>query len=473
MAVCPAVAFATVAGVFQFVTGDVQVVAEGGAAKPARKGTPLSVGESVQSDKTGTAQIKMGDGAIIVVQPGTRVTVADFHYEGREDGTERVRYRLDHGGFRAITGAIGHTHKDNYLIETPIAQMGVRGTDHESYYFETPQPLNGGMAQAGVYNKVNVGLVFIRTEAGEVVIAPNQVGYAASSRDVPSLLSGIPGFFNRSVGPQSRPLRPSEAGSVVSELVRPKVTQDVVTTDGISLTTGPLSAGGMGGSGGSTGGGSGGSTGGGSSPGTGGVVGFDPATGAATIRSGVNLAIVPNGATLANSGGDAAWGVDWGTWMGGLATVDGQKTNGGTHFMNSSQLTSAAQLAAMPATTVTATYNYGGGPAPTNQLGAQGTINSLSAGVNFSTQQITSYNVNATVGSANWNASGSGSFAQFSGGSGISLNGSCAGCTAAPSDPAKGTAHGLFVGPAAEKMITSFGLKAANQSVSGAALLGR
>jgi hypothetical protein len=478
MAVCPAIAFATVAGVFQFVTGSVQVVAEGGAAKPARKGTPLSVGETVLSEKTGTAQIKMADGAIIVVQPETRVTVADFHYEGREDGSERVRYRLEHGGFRAITGAIGRSHKDKYLIETPIAQMGVRGTDHESYYFETPQPSNGGMARAGVYNKVNVGLVFIRTEAGEVVIAPNQVGFAASPQDVPSLLGAIPGFFNRSVGPQSRPQRPSEPGSVISELVRPKVTQDVVTTSGVSLTVGTVSAGGNGGSAGSGGGGSGGSgsggSSGGSSPGTGSVVGFDPGGGASAVRSGVNLTIAPNGATLANTGGDAAWGVDWGTWMGGLATVGGQATNGGTHFMNSSQLTSAAQLAAMPSMMVTATYNYAGGPAPTDQAGLQGKINSLGVGVNFSTQQITSYNLNATVGGATWvTTNGSGTFAQFGGASGIAIGGKCSGCAGGGSPTASGTASGLFVGPAAEKMITSFGLKASSQTISGAGLLAR
>jgi hypothetical protein len=209
-------------------------------------------------------------------------------------------------------------------------------------------------------------------------------------------------------------------------------------------------------------------------PGTGSVVGFDPGGGASAMRSGVNLAIVPNGATLANSGGDASWGVDWGTWMGGLATVDGQKTNGGTHFMNSSQLTSAAQLAAMPATTVAATYNYAGGPAPTDQTGLQGKINSLSVGVNFSTQQITSYNLNATVGGATWvTTSGSGTFAQFGGASGIAIGGKCSGCAGGGSPTVSGTASGLFVGPAAEKMITSFGLKAANQSVSGAALLGR
>ena len=240
----PAVALGTVAGVFQFVAGEVQVQSANGAGKPARKGTPLSVGETVLSEKSGTAQIKMGDGAVVVVQPGTRVTVVEFRYDGREDGSERVRYRLEQGGFRAVTGAIGRSNKDNYLIETPIAQMGVRGTDHESYYFSAPQPANGGIAQPGVYNKVNVGLVFIRTEAGEVVVAPNQVGYAASAGEMPSLLPGIPGFFNRTVGPQSRTgvPRPSDAGSADAESVKPKVTQDVVTASGIRLSGGAGSA---------------------------------------------------------------------------------------------------------------------------------------------------------------------------------------------------------------------------------------
>jgi hypothetical protein len=451
---CPAVALGTVAGVFQFVKGDVQVQSAGGAAKRAVKGTPLSVGETVKSEKAATAQIKMGDGAIVVVQPDTRVTVVEFRYDGREDGTERVRYRLEQGGFRAVTGVIGRTHKENYLIETPIAQMGVRGTDHESYYFPTPQTREGGTALAGVYNKVNVGLVFIRTAAGELVVAPNQVGYAASAQAIPGLLAGIPGFFNRTAGLQSRAVHLPEAGALASEELKPRVTQNVVTAGGILLS-------GAAGTGGGAGGGGGGS-----------VVGFDAGGGAGALRSGVNLAVVSNGATLANAGADGALGIDWGTWTNSLATVAGNATNGGTHFMNSSQLTSAAQLAAMPAMVATATYSYSGGPSPTNQSGVMGTINSLNVGVNFGTQQVTSYNLNATVGAANWSANGSGSFAQFSGASGIALNGSCTGCVGGP-PTASGTAHGLFAGGAAEKMMTSFGLKAANQTVSGAALLAR
>src|ERR1700682_6052020 len=135
VAACPGPALASTAGVFQFVAGDVRLVAvEGGERKPG-KGTPLSVGDTVATGSGAMAQIKMGDGAVVVVQPGSQLTVTVFSYAGKEDGSEKVVYRLEHGGFRSVTGAIGRSHKSNYLIETPIAQMGVRGTAHESYYF--------------------------------------------------------------------------------------------------------------------------------------------------------------------------------------------------------------------------------------------------------------------------------------------------------------------------------------------------
>jgi hypothetical protein len=129
---------------------------------------------------------------------------------------------------------------------------------------------------------------------------------------------------------------------------------------------------------------------------------------------------------------------------------------------------------------VSATYNYLGGPAPTNQLGIlPGAINSLSVGVNFATQTITGYALNATVDSKVWTANGSGTFAQFTG-AGITLNGSCSACSVPlPLLPlggpalATGKANGAFVGGAAEKMITSFGLNSGAHAIAGTAYLGR
>lgn len=434
----PGSAAGATAGIFQFVAGDVRILPDAGSEREARKGALLSVGDTVATSKGATAQIKMGDGAIVVVQPQSRVTVVVFHYSGSEDGSERVVYRLEQGGFRAVTGAIGHTHKNNYLIETPVAHMGVRGTDHESYYFAP-----GGSERPGAYNKVNTGLTFIRTQAGEVVVAPNQVGYVASGREVPSLLPMVPDFFNRAVAPRSARLSSPERGPGT-----PPVVQDVMATNGTNLSNPPSEM-----------------------PGEGSVAGYVEKTGTVLGQSAFNPAIAPTGAKLVNAGGDSAWGVDWGSWQGGATTVDGKTATGSVHFAHSTNLTTASQLGALSAGGVSATYNYLGGPAPTNEAGTAGKIDSLSVGVNFATQRITSYAVAATVDSKSWSASGSGTFSQFSGSSGVQLKGTCTGCAATA---ANGNANGAFVGSAAEKMITSFGLKAGNtQAISGVGYLGR
>jgi hypothetical protein len=444
---------AQTAGIIQFAAGAVTLTPANGQARAARKGVAVSVGDTVATAAGGMAQVKMGDGAIIVVQPESQLTVAEFHYVGREDGSEKVRYRLDQGGFRAITGAIGRTHKKNYVIETPVAHMGVRGTDHESYYFPAGGPIAQG-AKPGAYNKVNTGRTFIRSAAGEVEVAPNEVGYVASATEVPMILSGVPGFFNRSVEPRSgrSSAQPSQAaGAPLTVEVGDRI---VTSADDQMLVKGRGSKmeGGTG---------------------TGPLVGYVLEQGVGFGKSGRGMDVMPNGAPLMQMGSDDAWGVKWGTWEGGLATVGGKQTLGAVQMIQSTQLTSATQLGALPASLVTANFAYAGGPAPTNSLGQQGSINALDVSVNFSTQMVTNYSVQASV-QGDWSANGSGSIANFTGAAGIALRGNCSGCTPGTGSPAaQGTAHGAFVGSQAEKMITTFGLSSAGKSIAGAAYLSR
>jgi hypothetical protein len=382
------------------------------------------------------------------VQPESRLTVAEFHYAGVEDGNEKVRYRLEHGGFRAVTGAIGRAHKKNYLIETPIAHMGVRGTDHESYYFPAGAPGNGDGMKPGAFNKVNTGKTFIRTEAGEVEIEPNQVGYVASAADVPVILPGVPGFFNRSVAPRSA--RPSGNSAPAPTRAVAQVEQDVKTADGESLVRErgkPRMEG----------------------SGNGVLYGFSVKNGKGMSGNGMRL--VANGAALTNEERDfKGTGVNWGTWQGGAPSVNGLATVGGVHVISTANPTDLSKL---PPALVMASYSYVGGPATTNNIGTMGKIDSLNVDVNFSTQQITRYDLQVqSIGT--WNASGSGSISAFTGPSGIALSGNCTGCNPGNGSPtAKGTAHGGFVGPAAEGMITTFGLTSAGKSISGAAYLAR
>lgn len=443
-------ALSQTAGVVQFVAGDVQLVPPNGSERAARKGVTVNVGDTLSTAKGAMAQLKMGDGAIVVVVPESRVTVAEFRYNGVEDGTEKVRYRLEQGGFRAVTGAIGRTHKKNYLIETPIAHMGVRGTDHETYYFPATGPVSGEGAKPGAYNKVNTGRTFIRTGVGEVEIEPNQVGFVASANEVPVILPSVPGFFNRTIAPRNA--RPAVSPAPESNQVA-KVQQTVDTQEGVNLNVrGPrIDAG----------------------TGDGRLAAFaiQASKSASFGRSGNGVTVVERGVVPVT--GSDAFGVNWKSWAGGLVTVGGVATVDTTHMIESTQMTTAAQLAAMPAKMVTASYSYVSGPALTNTIGSPGAIKSLDVDVNFSTQQITNYSLQASV-LADWKARGSGSIANFTGTAGIALSGSCSGCNPGMgASSARGTAHGAFVGPAAEGMITSFGLSAAGKSLSGSAYLER
>jgi len=197
----------------------------------------------------------------------------------------------------------------------------------------------------------------------------------------------------------------------------------------------------------------------------------EPEPRAATFgRSGNGMMIVANGAVLANGVKDfGGAGVNWGTWQGGPPSVNGQMTAGGVHVIST---TNPTDLSKLPPALMTASYNYAGGPAPTNGLGNVGKIDALKVDVNFTTQQITNYNLQASaIGS--WNVNGSGSIAAFTGPSGIALSGTCTTCSGGSMGKADGTAHGGFVGAQAEGMITTFGVTSAGKSLSGAAYLTR
>lgn len=98
------------------------------------------------------------------------------------------------GGFRTITGAIGHLRKANYAVETPTATIGIRGTDHEPFFIPPAAPGHAQIGTPGTYDKVNVGVAFISTPAGTVDIHANQVGFAAPNV-APVILPKMPEFF--------------------------------------------------------------------------------------------------------------------------------------------------------------------------------------------------------------------------------------------------------------------------------------
>jgi hypothetical protein len=226
------VAEAAVAGRFQFVNGDVKVVAANGKERSASKGAEVSEGESVVTSPSASAQIKMVDDGLIVVRPDTKLRITTFLYSGKTDGSERSFISLFKGGFRAITGAIGRVNKDNYKIETPTATIGIRGTDHEPTFIPNPAPGQVAIAEPGTYDKVNSGAAVLSTANGMIVIKPDQAGFVPNiGNAAPKILATIPAFL-RVAPSKDEPKIVPQAGAVLKEGVGADARQPLVTKEG-------------------------------------------------------------------------------------------------------------------------------------------------------------------------------------------------------------------------------------------------
>lgn len=230
-----------VAGNVQFVIGDVKLITRAGVTRALQKGAEINEGDRVVTATEASAQIKMVDGGFIAIRPNTDIGFDTYRYIGKEDGTENAILSLLQGGFRTITGIIGRTNKQNYLVKTATATIGIRGTDHEPMVILAPRPGQVAIAAPGTYDKVNVGIAFIRNDAGSVDIHRNQVGFAPETKAPPVVLPRIPPFYKPTPapGPQKAKEQAKDEGKKESapSAAAPAEIRDTATVDPKSSAT--------------------------------------------------------------------------------------------------------------------------------------------------------------------------------------------------------------------------------------------
>lgn len=178
--------YAAIAGRVQYVHGKVQLTTATGVTHAIRKGDAVNEGDTLVSEQTASAQIRMEDGGMVAMRPDTRLRIDRFSFDGQQDGTERSFFSLVKGGFRAITGEVGKKNKANYRITTPATTIGIRGTDHETFVV-TPDSAMATTTPVGTYNKVNLGETLMTTEKGTLSVLPNQMGFVGGADQMPRL----------------------------------------------------------------------------------------------------------------------------------------------------------------------------------------------------------------------------------------------------------------------------------------------
>lgn len=151
------------AGKVEFVVGNVAAIGPDGRSRPLAKGADIDTGDTIQTGD-GRAQVRFIDGGFISLTPNTEFKVNEYNYTGKADGTEKGFFGLVKGGLRAVTGAIGHTNKKTYLVNTPVATIGIRGTEFLATMDEK------------LIVRVGDGAVYIVNAAGDIVLYNGQSG---------------------------------------------------------------------------------------------------------------------------------------------------------------------------------------------------------------------------------------------------------------------------------------------------------
>lgn len=97
-----------------------------GAAEPLAKGDAVRFGDDLMTGVDGRLEVVFSDDTRLTLGERSAVTVDSYVFT-RAGG--EAEWRLLSGAFRMVTGEIAKRQPDNVTVATPVATIGIRGTD--------------------------------------------------------------------------------------------------------------------------------------------------------------------------------------------------------------------------------------------------------------------------------------------------------------------------------------------------------
>lgn len=147
LATAAAQALAAEAGRVVFVAGSAQV-----ANKPAKVDLAVQEGDELLTGADGYIYMKTVDDGFLILRPKSKARVAAYHIDNTNPANTRVKLELLSGVARSISGNSVKQARQNFRFNTPVAAIGVRGTDfivHTNEEKSWVSVVSGGVVVAG------------------------------------------------------------------------------------------------------------------------------------------------------------------------------------------------------------------------------------------------------------------------------------------------------------------------------------
>jgi FecR protein len=192
-------------GTLKFAHGLVYFESSSGEKRKANKGDKLMRNELVVTGAASIAVIQLNDDSRMTLRPKSAFRVNQFNMDEDSSNQQSAILNLLRGGLRLVTGLIGKVNPAGYRLNTPIATIGIRGTEFSTRLCDTDcaaeeKMLAGSGAAAkikeGLYVNVDDGGVSLKNFATDdaLDISQGESGYVADLYSLPVKLSLIPAF---------------------------------------------------------------------------------------------------------------------------------------------------------------------------------------------------------------------------------------------------------------------------------------
>jgi hypothetical protein len=116
-------------GEVTLVIGAARVVGETGNSAHVQRGLPVFAGDRIETEEGGHVHLRFADGAMVSVRPGSRLHIETYRYDSANPQDSAIRLQLERGVARSITGKGGEASRERFRLNTPIAAIGIKGTD--------------------------------------------------------------------------------------------------------------------------------------------------------------------------------------------------------------------------------------------------------------------------------------------------------------------------------------------------------
>ncbi len=114
------------AGTVVRLQGTASATGSNGFSRPLQEGSTVLVGDRLATSSDSRLQLRMKDGAVVTLGRNSELTIEAYT---EDESLGRAALNVIEGTFLATSGAIAKLGPDRFTVTTPVATLGVRGTD--------------------------------------------------------------------------------------------------------------------------------------------------------------------------------------------------------------------------------------------------------------------------------------------------------------------------------------------------------